>query len=128
MARILVVDDEEYVRNLVCEIVQRMGHTSVDAKDGKEALEKFTDGGIDLAITDINMPEMDGITFLEEAKEVDPHAVVIMMTGFPSAETIIQTIEDDGYTYVAKPLKIDRLIDLIERGLEARQARLSEKG
>ena len=127
MARILVLDDEEYVRNLVCEIVQRMGHTAIEAEDGKAALKKYTEGGIDLAIADINMPEMDGITFLEEAKKVDPHAVVIMMTGYPSAETIIQTIEDDGYTYVAKPLKIDRLRDLIQRGLEARKMRLQGK-
>jgi DNA-binding NtrC family response regulator len=46
------------------------------------------------------------------------------MTGYPSAETIIQTIEDDGYTYIAKPLEIDRVVDLIERGLEFREARL----
>ena len=126
MAQILIADDEEYVRNLVCEIVQRMGHTSVSAENGKEALEKFKGSNVDLTIADINMPEMDGITFLEEAKKVDPHAVVIMMTGFPSAETIIQTIEDDGYTYIAKPLKIDRVIDLIQRGLDVRKARLQE--
>jgi len=49
-----------------------------------------------------------------------------MMTGYPSAESIIQTIEDDGYTYIAKPLKVHRIMDLIERGLEFREARLNE--
>lgn len=127
MARILVLDDEDYVRNLVSEIVQRMGHTPVEAENGKEALEKYTEGGIDLAIADIHMPEMDGITFLEETKKIDPDAVVIMMTGYPSAETIIQTVEDDGYTYIAKPIQIDRMKDLIERGLEFRRTRLNEK-
>ena len=64
---------------------------------------------------------------LEEVKKMDPNAVVIMMTGYPSAETIIQTIEDDGYTYIAKPIKIEQIRDLIDKGLDFRKKRLEEK-
>ena len=124
LANILIVDDESAVRNLLSEVVKRMGHTPFEAADGKEAYEKVQKESIDLSFVDIHMPELDGISCLERVKEIDPKAVVIMMTGYPSAETIIETIEDDGYTYIAKPLEVHRIMDLIERGLEFRAARL----
>jgi DNA-binding NtrC family response regulator len=104
-----------------------MGHTSLEAADGKEALDLFQRESVDLSIIDVNMPKMNGICYLERVKEIDPRAVVIMMTGLPSAETIIETIEDDGYTYIAKPLQIEHIQDLIRRGLDFRKKRLNEK-
>jgi DNA-binding NtrC family response regulator len=74
------------------------------------------------------MPEMDGVTFLRKVRDADPHAVVIMVTGFPSADTIAETIEKEAYTYVTKPLKVDQMRDLIERGLEYRKAQLGQAG
>lgn len=127
MAKILVVDDEPSIRHFLHDVIERMGHESLEAQNGKEALEFFQEHEIDLSFVDINMPKLDGIGFLEGAKEVDPNAVVIMMTGYPSAETIIQTIEDDGYTYIAKPLHLERVQDLIHRGLEFRALRLRGK-
>ena len=127
MPNILIVDDEEYVRRFLRGVVERLNHKAVEAGDGKDALEKFRQESVDLSIVDVNMPEMDGIVFLEEVKKMDPNAVVIMMTGYPSAETIIQTIEDDGYTYIAKPIKIEHIRDLIDKGLDFRKKRLEEK-
>ena len=127
MAKILIVDDEPAIRLFLSGLVERMGHNPMEAENGQDALEKFQKESVDLAIVDVHMPEMNGIRFLEEVKKIDPLSVVIMMTGFPSAETIIQTIEDDGYTYIAKPLEIDRMTDLIERGLVFRRIRPSPK-
>ena len=104
-----------------------MGHEPVEAANGKEACEKFQEVSIDLSFIDIHMPELDGIGCLEQFKEMDPKAVVVIMTGYPSAATIIETIEDDGYTYIAKPLDVDQIMDLIKRGLEFREARLKEE-
>jgi DNA-binding NtrC family response regulator len=126
LANILIADDESGIRMFMSKIIQEMGHTVHEAANGKEALEIFKKETIDLSIIDINMPQMDGICYLERAKEIEPTAVVIMMTGLPSAETIIETIEDDGYTYIAKPLKIEQMKDLIERGLVFRKKRLEE--
>jgi DNA-binding NtrC family response regulator len=126
VARILIADDTPSVRTFLSNLIKRMGHTSVEARDGKEAFEKFKKESIDLSFVDLKMPGIDGIGYLERVKKIDPKAVVIMMTGYPSAESIIQTIEDDGYTYIAKPLKVHRIMDLIERGLEFRKARLNE--
>lgn len=124
MANILIVDDESAVRKLLSEVVKRMGHTPIEAANGKEAYDQFRNASIDLSFLDIHMPELDGISCLETFKSIDPAAVVIVMTGYPSAETIIETIEDDGYTYIAKPLEVHQIMDLIERGLAFREARL----
>ena len=126
MANILIADDEPSVRTFVSRVVENTGHTAIAACDGRDALEKFKTNQIDLSFVDVNMPEFGGIAFLEKAKEIDTNAVVIIMTGFPSAETIIETIEDDGYTYIAKPLRIDQIQDLILRGLETRKDLLNE--
>ena len=127
MANILIADDESGVRSFLSRLIQGMKHTTFEAGDGKEALDIFKNESIDLSLVDINMPQMNGICYLERVKEIDPKAVVIMMTGLPSAETIIETIEDDGYTYIAKPLKVDQLKDLVQRGLSFRKARLKDK-
>lgn len=127
MARILIADDELQVRTLLAEVISSMGHTSVEAEDGEEALRRYRTETVDLCIVDIQMPKKDGIVFLHEIKKIDPEAVVIVMTGFPSAETIIETIEDDGYTYVAKPIHINRIMDLIQRGLDFRKRRMKKE-
>jgi len=124
LANILIVDDESAVRKLLSEVVKRMGHMPIEAANGKEAYDQFRNASIDLSFLDIHMPELDGISCLETFKSIDPDAVVIVMTGYPSAETIIETIEDDGYTYIAKPLEVYQIMDLIERGLAFREARL----
>jgi len=60
---------------------------------------------------------MDGLTFLHEVKKIKPDSVVIIITGFPTAETITETVEEEGYTYLTKPLNVQQIIDLIQRGL-----------
>ncbi|MBN1780628.1 response regulator [bacterium] len=124
MAKILIADDEEGIRHYLHKIVGLMGHQSIEAVNGRDALKIFKENSIDLSIVDINMPEMDGLRFLHEAKQADPEAVIIVMTGFPSAESIVETIEDDGYTYITKPIDLVRLQDLIGRGLSIRDKRL----
>jgi two-component system nitrogen regulation response regulator GlnG len=127
LANILIADDEISIRSLLHRIVESMEHTPVDASNGQEALEKFKGNSIALSIVDLNMPEMDGLKYLKAVKKIDSKAVVIIVTGYPSAETIIETIEDDGFTYVAKPIHVEQIKDLIERGLASREARLNEK-
>lgn len=99
----------------------------IEASNGKEALDIFKSGSIDLSIVDINMPEMDGLKFLHRAKKINPAAVVIIITGYPSAESVVETIEDDGYTYMTKPIDMVRLQDLINRGLVMRDKSLGKK-
>lgn len=126
MATILIADDEISIRKFLSRVVEGMGHRVLLAENGKIALNVFESESIDLSLVDVNMPDMDGIQYLEKVKEKDPDAVVIVMTGFPSAETIIETIEDDGYTYITKPLDISRVKDLITHGLEFRKKKVAQ--
>lgn len=126
MAKILIVDDEKEIRGFLHRVIERMGHQVVEAPDGLAALEISHKEQIDLAFVDITMPKMGGIEYLEKIIAEDPTAIVIVMTGYPSAETIIETIEDDGYTYIAKPFSVELIEDLVERGLAAREARLKQ--
>jgi len=119
VARILIVDDEAEIRRFLSRIITHMGHEVIEAPDGQTALNLYQDQPVDLSFVDVNMPGMNGITFLEEVKVLDPAAVVIIMTGYPSADTIMKTIEDDGYTYITKPFHIEQIKDLVCRGLNA---------
>jgi len=121
VAKILIVDDEKDVRSFLRRAIEKIGHEVVETPDGSAALETYRDDAIDMCFVDVNMPVMDGIAFLEEVKKRDESAIVVIMTGFPSAETIIETVEDDGYTYIAKPLRLEQIKDLVERGLAARK-------
>ena len=120
VARILVVDDEAEIRRFINRIITALGHEVIEAPDGQTGLNRFQDETIDLSFVDINMPGMNGITFLEEVKIIDPSAIVIIMTGYPSADTIMKTVEDDGYTYITKPFQVEQIKDLVHRGLAAR--------
>ena len=122
MATILIADDTISIRKILIRVVKELGHTPIEAVDGKDALTKFRRNSIDLSIVDVKMPQMDGLNFLKKVKEKDPKSVVIIMTGYPSAEAIIETIEDDGYTYIVKPIRISQIQDLIERGLKFHQS------
>jgi DNA-binding NtrC family response regulator len=113
----MIADDEELVRSFIKRIVEGLGHEAFLAANGKVALDIFKKQQIDLSFVDVRMPLMDGLTFLHEAKKIRPDAVVIIITGFPTAETITETVEEQGYTYITKPLSVQHIIDLIQRGL-----------
>jgi len=117
MANILIADDEDLIRSFIKRIVEELGHTAFIAGNGKVALDVFKKHAIDLSFVDVRMPEMDGLSFLHEVKTIKPDAVVIVITGYPSAETITETVEEEGYTYITKPLNYQQIVDLIQRGL-----------
>jgi CheY-like chemotaxis protein len=82
MARILVIDDEYYVRALIAKILERSGHEIVEATNGQEGIDFFEQGGqADLVITDIFMPEMDGIETLRYLKEKNPDLKIVVVSG-----------------------------------------------
>jgi len=112
---ILIVDDNPEQCEILSELVSDIGHRAYTATDGEMALQIFQERDIDLVITDIKMPRMDGMTLLEQIRERDNSVRVIVVTGFPSSETILRTIENDGYTYLVKPVKLKSMATLIEK-------------
>jgi DNA-binding NtrC family response regulator len=112
---ILIVDDNPEQCEILTELVTDIGHKAYTATDGEMALQIFGERKIHLVITDIKMPKMDGMTLLEKVRAMDPEVRVIVVTGFPSSETILRTIENDGYTYLVKPVKLKSMAVLIDK-------------
>src|SRR3989339_1211989 len=121
--KIIVIDDEQGTRDLMSFELGLRGYEVKSACNGEEGLEKVRREQFDLAIMDIKMPKMDGITTLSKIKEVDPEIDVIMATGFGTIETAIESMKKGACDYIGKPFNIDEVALLIERVLEKRKLR-----
>ncbi len=120
MSRILVIDDEAILRDAIAEAMRRAGH-AVDAFDsGRPALDAFQQGGIDLVISDLRMPGMDGVSVLEEAKRIAPDVPFIIVTAHGTVETAVGAMKKGAYDFIIKPFKLEELEALVARALEHR--------
>lgn len=113
--RILIAEDEENILNLLERLLKKNGYLTYVANNGKKALEIAKSKEIDIVITDIRMPEMDGITLIKEIKKMDPCIEVIVMTAFASVDTAIEAVRIGARDYIKKPFDIDEVINAIEK-------------
>ena len=113
-ARILVVDDDSHLLGLLTETLGAIGYTAEDAGSAKEALRKLAESKFHLIISDIKMPEMDGLSLLERIRENYSGLPVIFITGLPQTDTI-RAANPEGI--LSKPFRISNLEDLIEQAL-----------
>ena len=103
--RVLVVDDEPETRRMLSRILEGQGYSTTAAPDARVALTAICDGGVDVIVSDICMPGMDGISFVRAVREANPDIPVIFLTGSPSLETAREAIEVGAFRYLVKPLK-----------------------
>ena len=113
--RILVVDDEENARNALSRILTREGYEVASAGNGYEALNYLRGKEVELIITDINMPEMNGLTFLRELSKSHPESNVIMVTAYGEVESYFEAMNLGAFEYINKPVKIDELKKIIRK-------------
>jgi len=119
MMNILLIDDEEDVRCSLSSFVKKLGHEVYCAKDGKEGWKKFHEEYIDLIITDIRMPVMDGLELLRRIKKIQRSpVVVIVITGHGDMENAIKALKYGAYDYLQKPIDVRELAITIERAIE----------
>ena len=118
MARILVVDDKEVVRDGVGLTLARSGHGVCPASDGASALEQLDKRKIDLVVTDLSMPGMDGLELLHAIRERDEHMPVILMTAYGSIEKAVEAMRAGAWDFVTKPFHGDELQLAVSRALE----------
>jgi putative two-component system response regulator len=114
---ILVVDDEEFVRALVRERLEIAGYTIGEAHNGKDALAKLSDGGYSVLLTDIRMPEMDGIALLKESTSRYPETAGIVMSGHAELDTAVAALKIGACDYITKPFNFDVLLITIENAI-----------
>lgn len=118
---ILIVDDEEDVLSVLADTISRWGFNPILARDGEDALGKLKDLPIDLVLTDLKMPRVDGVRLLKSVKKEDEDAEVILFTGYPAIESAIEAMKLGAFDYLIKPVDLEELRVKIERGLEHRQ-------
>jgi two-component system NtrC family response regulator/two-component system response regulator AtoC len=119
--RILVVDDEEHICEAVKKALERVGYTVEISLDAMDALEKFYRDSFGMVICDIKMPGMNGLTVLDRIKEHDPTTLVLMITGYASIESAVESIRKGAQEYISKPFTPDQIRFLVERTFERRQ-------
>ena len=120
VANILVVDDEPSILKLLKEALTQWGYQVECVGTGAEALEAVRTGLYDAAITDIRMPEMNGLDLLREIKRHDESIEVIVMTGYPTISSAVEALKEGAYDYLSKPLIPDELRHLMARVTEKR--------
>jgi FixJ family two-component response regulator len=107
LSKILVIDDEAILRDAIAEAMRRAGH-AVDAfESGRPALDAFAQGGVDLVISDLRMPGMDGVAVLEEAKRIAPDVPFIIVTAHGTVETAVGAMKKGAYDFIIKPFKLE---------------------
>jgi putative nucleotidyltransferase with HDIG domain len=107
--RLLIVDDEESIRGVVCDYFKRRGYEVLTAPNGVKALELLSTHTFDCCFTDIHMPEMDGFELAERIRQVDNTLPVIVMTGFPSLENSIRTLKNGVVDFLIKPVNLKHM-------------------
>ena len=115
-ARVLVVEDDGEVRDLLAETLTQWGYDVTAAGDGAEALTLLDGRLFDVALLDISLPGKDGLKLLEEIKSRDSAVEVVMMTGNPMVSTSVQALKAGAYDYLIKPLNLEELQPLLHVG------------
>ncbi len=125
MAAILIIDDERAIRKTLGEILSYEGYKIDEAGDGEEGLKKFAEKAFDVVICDIKMPKMDGIEFLEKAREINPDVPVIMVSGHGNIDTAVEAVKKGAFDYISKPPDLNRLLITLRNALD-RQTLVTE--
>src|SRR5205085_6807053 len=116
--RILVVDDEANARAALSEILRDEGYATETAADGFKALGKLEEFAPDVVLTDLKMPGLDGIAFMEKAKSASPQTVFVVMTAHGTISSAVSAIKKGAENYLAKPLDFEALSAVVDRAME----------
>src|SRR5690606_25662025 len=117
-AYVLVVDDEGAIRYSITKTLQRVGYHVEAAASGEEALEMMKNQNYDVVLTDIRMPGLTGVELLRRIKEEAPDAVVILLTGYASLETAIESLRLGAHDYLVKPSSSQDIRTSVAQGVE----------
>lgn len=118
---ILVIDDDESMRDSCTQILTKDGFLAEIAKDGSSGLEKIKETKPDLVLIDLKMPGINGLEVLAKTKEIDPDIIAVVITGYATVESAVEAMKKGAYDFLPKPFTPDELRIIIKRGLERRK-------
>jgi response regulator RpfG family c-di-GMP phosphodiesterase len=116
--RILVVDDERVIRDILADFLKEEGYTVNTVEDGQQAIEELHRGSYNLVISDLKMPKMGGLELVQRIAEEGLQVLTVIMTGFGTVETAIEAMKRGAYDYILKPFKVEEVIHIVQRGLD----------
>jgi len=123
--KILIVDDEEMICLLLAQRLFKEGYICATANNGKEALNHFYKDDLSLMITDIRMPEMDGMELLKNVKTIKPKVMVTIMTAYPEIDMAVEAIRLGANDFIIKPVDLELMVFSVKKALE--QKRMEEE-
>lgn len=116
MARIMIVDDAAFMRNMLKAILVEQGHEIIaEASTGKEAIQSYKVLKPDLVTMDITMPDMDGIEALKEIRHFDPKAKVIMCSAMGNRAMVMDSVKSGAMDFIVKPFQKDKILETITK-------------
>ncbi|MGA2767503.1 MAG: response regulator [Candidatus Bathyarchaeia archaeon] len=119
---ILVVDDETEARKTLSSILSEEGYSVETVENGKQAIRASEKSHFDVALIDIKLPDMEGTELLHRLEEKQPHMVKIIITGFPTLENAMKTVNEGADGYVLKPFDVQKLLETIRKHLNKKTA------
>jgi hypothetical protein len=120
---LLVVDDEQAQVTALCHILPQHGYVTEGVGSGRQALSRLREAPVDVLLTDLKMPDMDGIVLLREAQAIDPHLVGVMMTGVGTIATAVEAMQAGALDYILKPFSLSAILPVLSRAVEIRRLR-----
>lgn len=121
--RIAVVDDQLTHLQALCDVLGQHGFEVTGFGTGEAALARMVDSSFDLMLTDLVMPNLDGLALLEAARDIDPHIACVVMTGEGSVDSAVRAMKSGAFDYVVKPFKAATLLPILRRAIESRRLR-----
>ncbi len=122
-ARLLIVDDEAPQLRALCDTLQLEGFVTKGFSSAQQALAELRPGEVDLLLTDLMMPEMDGISLINAARRIDPALGAVVMTGHGTVDTAVQAMQGGALDYILKPFKLNVILPVISRALDVQRLR-----
>ena len=119
-AKILIVDDEPDICRLLCRLMESEGYKTISAHDGKEALEKIRQYTPDVVLSDLKMPNMDGLELLYKSREIDPDLPLILITAFADVHGAVEAMRQGAHDYLSKPFDHNEVLRVVHRACQER--------
>ena len=121
--RILVIDDDEEIRRTLSKILGNEGYDVETASSGEQAIRMSKDQAFNLALIDIQLPDMHGTWLLDKLKKTEPEMIKIILTGHPSMKNAVEAVNRGAHGYIVKPFNVKELLEKIEEHLERQRER-----
>jgi DNA-binding NtrC family response regulator len=118
--RILIVEDDERTRDMIASFLGEDGFECSTASDGEVALKMLAESAFDVVLSDIRMPNLDGIGLVQRAREIDPALPVVLVTGESVFDTAVLAVQHGAFDYIVKPFSLQELQSAVTRALERR--------